>query len=142
MRSARSAFGPSFAISARVGWNEFIARYHYLRYKTLVGAQIRYAVHDRGDRPLAMLDFSTATRKFVPRYRLIGWRPELSEKNLPLVVDNPRFLIRPGITIPNLGSHLLSLVRRRLPEDWTEHYNTTPVLIEPFVETSCIPDAP
>ena len=28
-------------------WNEFIARYHYLGYRTLVGAQMRYAVHDR-----------------------------------------------------------------------------------------------
>ena len=28
------------------------------------------------------------------------------------------------------GSHILSLVRRQLPEDWTERYNTTPVLIE------------
>ena len=25
-------------------WNEFVARYHYLGYKTLVGAQMRYAV--------------------------------------------------------------------------------------------------
>ena len=33
------------------------------------------------------------------------------------------------------GSHILSLVRRQLPEDWTERYNTTPVLIETFVET-------
>ena len=28
-------------------WNEFVARYHYLGYKTLVGAQMRYAIHDR-----------------------------------------------------------------------------------------------
>ena len=28
-------------------WNEFVARYHYLGYKTLVGAQMRYAVHCR-----------------------------------------------------------------------------------------------
>ena len=27
-------------------WNEFVARYHYLGYKPLVGAQMRYAVHD------------------------------------------------------------------------------------------------
>ncbi|MCY4646306.1 MAG: DUF4338 domain-containing protein, partial [Gammaproteobacteria bacterium] len=40
-------------------WNEFVARYHYLGYKTLVGAQMRYAVHDRDGRPLAMLGFST-----------------------------------------------------------------------------------
>ena len=32
-------------------WNEFVARYHYLGYKTLVGAQMRYAVHDRNGWP-------------------------------------------------------------------------------------------
>ena len=59
----------------------------------------------------------------------------MRENNLPLVVDNPRFLILPWITIPNLGSHILAIVRRRLPQDWTERYHTTPVLIETFVET-------
>ena len=39
------------------------------------------------------------------------------------------------------GSHILSLVRRQLPEDWTERYNTTPVLIETFVETERFTDA-
>ena len=29
----------------------------------------------------------------------------------------------------------LAIVRRRLPDDWAERYNTTPVLIETFVET-------
>ena len=43
------------------------------------------------------------------------------------------------------GSHILSLVRRQLPEDWTERYNTTPVLIETFARpralrpASCVP---
>ena len=111
-------------------WNEFIARYHYLGYKTLVGAQMRYAVHDRDGWPVAMLGFSTAAWKLAPRDRFIEWTPQLREKNLPLVVDNPRFLILPWIDIPNLGSHILAIVRRRLPEDWTERYNTTPVLIE------------
>ena len=116
-------------------WNEFIARYHYLGYKTLVGAQMRYAVHDRDGWPLAMLGFSTAAWKLAPRDSFIGWTPQKREKNLPLVVDNPRFLILPWITIPNLGSHILALIRRRLPEDWAERYNTTPVLIETFVQT-------
>ena len=116
-------------------WNEFVARYHYLGYKTLVGAQMRYAVHDRNGWPLAMLGFSTAAWKLAPRDKFIGWTPQLREKNLPLVVDNPRFLILPWIEIPNLGSHILAMVRRRLPGDWTERYNTTPVLIETFVET-------
>ena len=116
-------------------WNEFVARYHYLGYKTLVGAQMRYAVNDPNGRPLAMLGFSTAAWKLAPRDRFIAWTPQLREKNLPLVVDNPRFLILPWIKIPNLGSHLLAIIRRRLPEDWTGRYNTTPVLIETFVET-------
>ena len=116
-------------------WNEFVARYHYLGYKPLVGAQMRYAVRDRNGWPVAMLGFSTAAWKLAPRDNFIGWTPQLHEKNLPLVVDNPRFLILPWIEIPNLGSHILAIVRRRLPEDWTERYNTTPVLIETFVET-------
>ena len=48
---------------------------------------------------------------------------------------NPRFLILPWIQIPNLGSHILAIVRRRLPADWAARYNITPVLIEAFVET-------
>ena len=116
-------------------WNEFVARYHYLGYKTLVGAQMRYAVRDRNGWPIAMLGFSTAAWKLAPRDNFIGWTPRSREKNLPLVVDNPRFLILPWIQIPNLGSHILAIVRRRLPLDWAERYNTMPVLIETFVET-------
>ena len=79
--------------------------------------------------------FSTAAWNLAPRDNFIGWTRQLREKNLPFVVDNPRFLILPWINIPNLGSHILAIIRRRLPDDWTERYNTTPVLIETFVET-------
>ena len=82
-----------------------------------------------------MLGFSTAAWKLAPRDNFIGWTRQKREKNLPFVVDNPRFLILPWINIPNLGSHILAIIRRRLPDDWTERYNTTPVLIETFVET-------
>ena len=116
-------------------WNGFVARYHYLGYRRLVGAQMRYAVHDRNGFPVAMLGFSTAAWKLAPRDRFIGWAPELRGKNLPLVIDNSRFLILPWIRIPNLGSHILSLVCQRLPDEWAGRYNTTPVLIETFVET-------
>ena len=86
-------------------WNQFIARYHYLGYTRLVGAQMRYAIHDRAGWPVAMLGFSTAAWKLAPRDSFIGWTPELRQKNLPLVVDNPRFLIMPWLVVPNLGSH-------------------------------------
>ena len=106
-----------------------------LGYNFLVSAQMRYAVHDLGGRPLSMLGFSAAVWKLAPRDNFIRWTPQLCEKNLSLVVDNPMFLTLPWIEIPNLGSHIFAIVRRRLPEDWTERYNTTPVLIETFVET-------
>ncbi len=115
-------------------WNEFVARHHYLGHKTLVGAQMRYMVHDRNGLALAMLGFSTAAWALEARDRFIGWGPEMRKKNLPLVIDNPRFLILPWVRIPNLGSHILALVRRRLPGDWSRRYNTTPVLVETFVE--------
>ena len=54
---------------------------------------MRYAVHDRNGWPLAMLGFSTAAWRLAPRDNFIGWTPRRREKNLPLVVDNPRFLI-------------------------------------------------
>ena len=82
-----------------------------------------------------MLGFSIAAWKRPPRDNFIGWTPEQREQNLPLVIDNPGFLILPWIEIPNLGSHILAIARRRLPTDWTERYGTTPVLIETFVET-------
>ena len=69
------------------------------------------------------------------RSRRIGWTPALREKNLPKVIDNARFLILPWIEIPNLASHVLSVVCRQLIRDWIARYNTTPVLIETFVET-------
>ena len=67
-----------------------------------------YAVHASDGTPPAMLgfsSFSTAAWTLAPRDRFIGWTPELRERNLPLVVDDPRFLI-PWIRIPNLGSHI------------------------------------
>ena len=41
-------------------WNEFVARHHYLGHTTLVGAQMRYAVHDRDGGPIAMLGSAPA----------------------------------------------------------------------------------
>ena len=96
---------------------------------------MRYCVHAHDGTRLSMLGFSTAAWTLGPRDRFIGWSRQLCEKNLPRVVDNPRFLIPPWIEIPNLGSHILALVRRQLPADWTARYNTTSVLIETFVET-------
>lgn len=114
-------------------WNEFIERYHYLRYQALPGAQLRYFVLADG-RILALLGFGAAAWKTAPRDRYIGWDADTRQKNLHLVINNARFLILPWVRCPNLASRVLSLVSRRLAADWGKRYNYQPVLLETFVE--------
>ena len=42
----------------------------------------------------------------------------------------------PGIRIPNLASHLLAQLQRRLPHDWERRYALRPVLLETFCESA------
>ena len=115
-------------------WNGFVARWHYLGYTPLIGAQMRYAAEDREGRTLALLGFSAAAWKTAPRDAFIGWLPQVREKNLQYVIDNSRYLILPWVRIPNLASHILSEARRQLPQDWYDRYKVAPVLMETFVE--------
>ena len=53
--------------------------------------------------------------KIAPRDHAIGWSPETRARNLHLVVNQSRLLLLPWIVIPNLGSHILSLLRGNCP---------------------------
>lgn len=114
-------------------WNEYIDRYHYLKYTPLPGAQLRYFVKSEGE-ILALLGFGAAAWKTSPRDRYIGWTDDQRKKNLHLIVNNARFLILPWIFSKNLGSRILSLVSRRIADDWERCYKYRPVLMETFVE--------
>ncbi len=115
-------------------WNEYIHRYHYLGHKPLPGAQLRYFV--RVDQQIvALLGFGAAAWQIAPRDRLIGWSHEKRQLNLPLIVNNARFLILPWVSSKNLASKILSRVTRRLPDDWQRKYTIRPVLLETFVDT-------
>jgi hypothetical protein len=116
-------------------WNEFIARYHYLGYRALAGAQLRYLVRYQSEE-LACLGFAAAAWKLAPRDRFIGWTDEQRKRRLHLVVGNARFLILPWVRSRNLASKILSLVVSRLPADWQVRYGYRPVLLETFVESA------
>jgi hypothetical protein len=113
-------------------WNELIERYHYLGYKPLPGAQLRYFVYS-GPRLLAAMGFGASAWKVAHRDRFIGWSPQQREQNLHLVVNNARFLILPWITSRNLASRILSMAAKQLPLDWKQRYGYEPVLLETFV---------
>ena len=114
-------------------WNEYIERYHYLGYTPLPGAQLRYFIY-AGEQLVSLIGFSAAAWQTAPRDLMIGWNHEQRKKNLHLVANNARFLILPWIKSKNLASKILSLVAKKIPDDWEEKYNIRPVLLESFVE--------
>jgi len=114
-------------------WNEFIDRYHYLGYKTLPGAQLRYFVKADGQL-LGLLGFGAAAWKTAPRDSFIGWDRPTRRQNLHLIVNNARFLILPWVRSKNLASRILALAGKRIADDWQERYHYRPVLLETFVE--------
>jgi hypothetical protein len=115
-------------------WNEYVDRYHYLRYQPLAGAQLRYFALSQ-DRPLALLGFAAAAWKVHARDRFIGWTAAQRQARLHLIVNNARFLILPWVRSRNLASRLLAIATRRLAEDWQLRYGYRPVLLETFVES-------
>lgn len=115
-------------------WNEYIERYHYLGYKPLPGAQLRYFV-TANSQILALLGFGAAAWHTAPRDQFIGWNREQRERNLHHVVNNARFLILPWVQSKNLASKILGMTSRQLPDDWENRYGIRPVLMESFVET-------
>ena len=115
-------------------WNEYIARYHYLGYTPMSGAQMRYNVF-AGDQLVALLSFGASAWKLAGRERFIGWQEPERLKNLQFVVNNARFLILPWIQSKGLASKILSRIARQLPHDWHQRYGYRPILFETFVET-------
>jgi len=114
-------------------WNELIDRYHYLGYRRLGGAQMRFFVRG-GQKLLALLGFSAAAWRVAPRDTFIGWSEPQRKANLQRVVNNSRFLILPWVESKNLASRILSQAARRLPVFWAERYGYRPVLLETFVD--------
>ena len=115
-------------------WNEYMARYHYLGYTPMSGSQIRYNVF-AGEQLVALLSFGASAWKLSDRERFIGWSEPQRQRNLPLVVNNARFLILPWIQSKGLASKILALAARQLSRDWHARYGYRPVLLETFVES-------
>ena len=102
----------------------------------LCGAQLRYLVAWEAGF-VGGLSFSAPAWRLAPRDTWLGWNDSTCQAELPKVVANSRFLILPGIRVPNQASHVLSLALSRLAKDWQSRYCITPVLVATFVDRSC-----
>lgn len=91
-------------------------------------------MQDRQGRDLACALFGAAAWKTQPRDGFIGWTASERQTHLGWIVNNSRFLILPWVRVPDLASHILGRVARRLASDWQAHYSHPVVLLETFVE--------
>jgi hypothetical protein len=90
-------------------WNRLIVREHPLGRSPLVGAQLRYLIEcDQG---------------------LLA-----QQQNRGKVLGLSRFVLRPGLRVPNLASQCYGLVLGQVARDWQERYGVKPVLVETYVE--------
>jgi hypothetical protein len=121
-------------VAGRHLFQQYIQRYHPLGYRVPYGAQLRYLVRAQSQEVLACLLFTSAAWKMAPRDRWIGWSDSARRANLPLLVNNGRFLILPWVEVPHLASHILALAARQLPTDWLAAYGVQPLLLETLVD--------
>jgi len=116
-------------------WNELMATHHYLGFRQLVGESIKYIAEIKGEW-VALIGWGTAAFKCGVRDGWIGWSKEQQWSRLLFVANNSRFLILPGVKIPNLASKILSVNVKRLSLDWQIVYGHPIVLVETFVDHS------
>jgi hypothetical protein len=115
-------------------WNGYVERYHVLGYRRPFGAHQRYFVVGAGGRRLGCLLFASSAWALADRDRWIGWTERDRAERLNWVVANTRFVLFPWVKVKNLASTALSLVARRIGQDWLLRYGYAPVLLETFVE--------
>lgn len=119
--------------SARRLYQALMEQHHYLGYKPMAGAQLRYLIWNESQL-VGGLGFGAAAWSIASRDRWIGWTPSQRERQLHRVVNNNRFLILPWMRTPHLASRVLGQAARQLPGDWEPRYGYRPVLLESFVD--------
>jgi len=115
-------------------WNLWIAGYHYVGFRPLVGRQRRYLIESAQQGYVGALGFSAAARRLGARDRWIGWDEATRAVHLQRIVCNSRFLILPWVEVKNLASHVLALAARQVVRDWEREYGYAPVLLETCVD--------
>jgi hypothetical protein len=108
--------------------------YHYLGYRSRVGQNLQYWVRDRQERPLACVVFGAPAWQCAVRDRWIGWSQRQRARRLGQIVNHTRFLIFSWVRVPQLASHILSQIGRRIRQDWQAKYGQPIWLLETFVD--------
>jgi len=124
---------PVQTAAERQQWRSDLAREHYLGCPTLVAEALCYTAW-LGGAVVAHLGWAAAALHNGPRDRFLGWDVRTKRARLRFVVNNIRFLLRPGVAQPNLASRILAANLRRLAADWAAVHGHAVWLAETFVD--------
>jgi hypothetical protein len=113
----------------------YLRDYHYLGCNRPVGVHLLYLVQDRHQQDLAVHLVGAGAWQCAARDRYIGWSPQERAAGLHRIGNHNRFLILPWVRVPDLASHLLSELARRISRDWPAEHGWQLELLETFVET-------
>lgn len=119
----------------RLGWRIYMARYHYLGVRPIVGEHLLYAAF-LGSELVALLGWAGAALQAPLRDNYIGWDATSKRRQLRLVANNIRFLVLPWVRVRHLASKVLAANLRRLSGDWHKAWGHPLLLAETFVDTS------
>ncbi len=117
-------------------FNCLLNTYHYLGHQNTAGKNMRYLIRDHTGRPVACSLFGSPAWKCAPRDNWIGWNAETQKTHLQGLANNTRFLILPWVEVPNLASHVLGSLSRRIRVDWQKKYGHPIQALETFVDFS------
>jgi len=121
--------------SERQRWQSYLAHYHYLGFRPLVGESLRYFAL-LGESVVGIVAWSVAARYCAARDSHIGWDDARRRLRRAYVVNNVRFLVLPWAGRKNLASRILGANLRRLARDWEHAHGHRVVLAETFVDRS------
>ena len=116
-------------------WDSLVDRYHYLGYKHIVGACLKYLVYLDGHLA-CLLGWGSAAFKVGCRDDFIGWSAEKRVQRLNGIANNTRFLILPWVRVQHLASKVLAVSVRVLAKDWEKRFQEEVLLVETFVDRS------
>ncbi|MCY4611398.1 MAG: IS4 family transposase, partial [Gammaproteobacteria bacterium] len=117
----------------RAAWRSMLASHHPQGWAKVPGEQLRYWILSERHGRLGGVGFCAASWHQKARDDWIGWSPRARVANLCRVVNQDRFLILPGVRVPNLASQVQAKALARLPGDWAEAYGRAPWLAYTYV---------
>jgi hypothetical protein len=115
-------------------FQSYLRQHHYLGHRGPIGENLAYLIGSRAGVDLACVLFGAAAWQCAGRDRWIGWSAQQRARGLPFIANNSRFLILPSVVVPQLASHLLAQIARRIDQDWQQRYGHPLHLLETFVQ--------